>query len=184
MLKIVIPKREGYNEALGEFYTICEETTLFLEHSLLSVVKWESRWNKPFLSGERSLEESIDYVRCMTVRPNVDSVPNAVYENITQSVMNEINDYIDSPMTATWFSKGDNTGGSSGSIVTNEIIYYWMISYNIPFECQKWHLNRLLTLIRVCSAKNAPNKKMSTREIMNRNRALNKARRAQYNTRG
>lgn len=179
MLKIKIPKSELYDEKNNVFYEV-QETELQLEHSLVSISKWESKWNKPFLSNnDKTKEQLLDYIRCMTLTQNVNPV---VYKALPASAINDINKYIEAPMTATTFREDNNK--KSKEIITNEIIYYWMISYNIPFECQKWHLNRLLTLIRVCSAKNAPNKKMSTREIMNRNRALNKARRAQYNTRG
>ena len=184
MLKVVIPKVEVYDELTGEFRTICEETTLYLEHSLLSVVKWESKWNKPFLSGVQSLEESIDYIKCMTVRPNSDTIPDSVYNNITQGIMDQINSYIDKPMTATWFSNTDTNEKSTSSVVTNEIIYYWMITYGIPFECEKWHLNRLMTLIRVCIEKNRPEKKISRNEILDRNRRLNAERRAKMKTNG
>ena len=115
----------------------------------------------------------------MTTTQNVN--PN-IYYCLTSKQFSQINDYINDPMTATTFS--DSGKGSKKEVITAEIIYYWMIMYNIPFECQKWHLQRLLTLIRVCSAKNAPPKKMSTKEVMARNKALNRARRAQLNSKG
>ena len=178
MLLLTIPPIEMFNEKTSEF-VYSKETKISLEHSLVSLSKWESRWNKPFLSKDnKTLEETIDYIRCMTITQNVDP---EVYFRLTDENINTINKYIESPMTATTFS--DN-GHSSREIITSELIYYWMISLNIPMECQKWHLNRLLTLIRVCNIKNAPAKKMSRREIMNRNAALNAARRKQLNTKG
>lgn len=180
MLKVKIPSVEVFNEKDSTFGEAISDTELQLEHSLVSISKWESKWRKPFLSKEeKTNEELIDYIRCMTLNQNVNP---EVYKYIPVSVMVEINKYIEAPMTATTFR--EDKSKKSSEIITNEIIYYWMVSFNIPFECQKWHLNRLLTLIRVCSAKNSPQKKMSTREIMSRNRALNKARRAQLNTRG
>lgn len=178
MLIIKVPDQEFFNEQTQEFF-ILKGQTLQLEHSLVSLSKWESKWNKPFLSkDEKSMEETIDYIKCMTITQNVKSY---IYKILTNENIREINKYIDSSMTATTF---DNHGTPSREIITSEIIYYWMISLNIPFECQKWHLNRLLTLIRVCNLKNAPPKKMSKKEIMNRNAALNAARRKKLNTKG
>lgn len=180
MLQIVIPATEQYDELKGEFiYT--KEQTLQLEHSLVSLSKWESKWCKPFISKQRkTIEETIDYIKFMTLTRNVDP---EVYENLTEENLKQVDEYIEAPMTATWFAKSNSTGGN-GEQVTSELIYYWMIALNIPFECQKWHLNRLLTLIKVCNIKNQPPKKMSRREIMSRNSALNAARKQQYNTKG
>ena len=180
MLQITIPAVEQWDEVNQEFITT-KEQTLQLEHSLVSLSKWESKWCKPFLSKEiKTYEETADYVRCMTITQNVD--PD-IYKFITTENMKQVNDYIDAPMTATWFTDDKNKKGSTEQI-TSELIYYWMISLNVPFECQKWHLNRLLTLIRVCNVKNQPPKKMSRREVMSRNRDLNAARRKQLNARG
>ena len=180
MLQITIPALEQYDEINEEFITT-KEQTLCLEHSLVSLSKWESKWGKPFLSKEvKTFEETVDYVRCMTITQNVN--PN-VYKNMTNGNIEEVNKYIEAPMTATWFAE-DRNGKGNRETITSELIYYWMISLNIPFECQKWHLNRLLTLIRVCNVKNQPPKKMSKRDIMSRNAALNAARRKQLNSRG
>lgn len=191
MLQIVIPGRpetewwdptKGEN---GEFVIIpgTKERALQLEHSLVSLAKWESKWCKPFLSKTpMTSEETIDYIRCMTITQNV---PLEVYNNITNDIVEEVTNYINAPMTATWFADSKKGGGrSSGEMVTAEVIYYWMIALQIPSEYQKWHLNRLLTLIQVCSEKNKPSKKMSKRAIMNQNTALNAARRAQFNSKG
>lgn len=180
MLTITIPAVEMFDEKTQEFFTT-KEQTLQLEHSLVSLSKWESKWCKVFLSKEeKTSEETIDYIRCMTITQNVD--PN-VYNRLTRSNIQEINKYIEAPMTATTFYNDDQKGRGRET-VTSELIYYWMIALNIPMECQKWHLNRLLTLIRVCNIKNSPPKKMSRREIMNRNAALNAARRKQLNSKG
>lgn len=180
MLEITIPATELWDERNEEFIT-AKEQTLRLEHSLVSLSKWESKWCKPFLSKtNKTDEEIIDYVRCMTLTQNV---PDEVYRCLTDDNIRKINEYIDAPMTATWFHE-DKAKGTSREQTTSELIYYWMIALNIPFECQKWHLNRLLTLIRVCNIKNQPPKKMSKRDIMSRNAALNAARRKQLNTKG
>ena len=179
MLTIVIPKGEQY-DSVNNLFIETKEQTLVLEHSLVSVSKWEAKWHKPFISKEnKTLEETIDYIKCMTITQNID--PN-VYNFISNDTIKRVYDYIDAPMTATTFSK-DNPPPSR-EIITSELIYYWMISLNIPAEFQKWHLNRLLTLIKVCSIKNSPKKKMSKRELMSRNRALNASRRKSLNSRG
>lgn len=180
MLQITIPSTELWDEQKEEFvYT--KEKTLQLEHSLVSISKWESKWNKSFLSSkEKTTEEIIDYIRCMTITQNVDP---EIYTRLSNRTIQQIYDYINAPMTATVFSDTGQKGGNR-DVITSELIYYWMIALNIPFECQKWHLNRLLTLIRVCEIKNAPPKKMSKRETMSRNAALNAARRKKYNTKG
>ena len=180
MLQITIPGIELWDES-REIFTQTKEQTLQLEHSLVSLSKWESKWGKAFLSKqEKTYEETIDYIKCMTITQNVD--PN-VYNHLSKSIIDKITEYIEAPMTATYFSK-EQSSGNSREQVTSELIYYWMIALNIPFECQKWHLNRLLTLIRVCNIKNQPPKKMSKRAIMSRNAALNPARSKQLNTRG
>lgn len=181
MLQITIPSRDDlWDESKGEFVT-SKEQKLVLEHSLVSLSKWESKWCKPFLSKqEKTTEETIDYIRCMTLTQNVNP---EVYNFLTDENIRDVNAYIEAPMTATWFSNS-NTGKQNREQITAELVYYWMIALNIPFECQKWHLNRLLTLIRVCEVKNSPPKKMSRREILNRNAALNAARRKQLNSKG
>ena len=180
MLQITIPAVELWDESKEEFIN-SKERTLQLEHSLVSLSKWESKWCKPFLSKEEmSREEVIDYIKCMTLTPNVD---DEVYQCLTEDNVSEIYKYIDAPMTATWFNE-DNNRRPNREQITAEIIYYWMIALNIPFECQKWHLNRLLTLIRVCNIKNQPPKKMSRQSITSRNAELNKARREKLNTKG
>ena len=182
MLQITIPAVEVLDEETYEFRTIVEEQTLQLEHSLVSLSKWESKWNKSFLShaGNASEEEMLDYIKCMTITQHVKP---EVYNYLTTNNIKQINEYISAPMTATYFSE-DNSKKSGREVVTAELIYYWMIALNIPFECQKWHLNRLLTLIRVCNVKNAPPKKRSRKDILSRNAQLNAARRKQLNTRG
>ena len=180
MLEIVIPETEQWDEVKQEFIST-KEQTLKLEHSLVSLSKWESKWCQPFLSKkDKTVEQTIDYIKCMTLTQNVD--PN-VYNLLTKDNILKINEYISAPMTATTFHQ-ENRGGGNGELITSELIYYWMVSLNIPFECQKWHLNRLLTLIKVCSIKNQPPKKMSKKDIMSRNAALNAARRKQLNSKG
>lgn len=180
MLQITIPANELWDDEKSQFIQT-KEQTLQLEHSLVSLSKWESKWCKAFLSkNEKTYEETIDYIKCMTLTQNVN--PN-VYNGLTAKNIEEINKYIEAPMTATVFH--DNSQGkNSREVITSELIYYWMIALQIPFECQKWHLNRLLTLIRVCNIKNSPPKKMGRREIMSRNAALNAARRKQFNSKG
>ena len=180
MLQITVPATEKWDENKLEFvYT--KEQNLQLEHSLVSLSKWESKWCKPFYSKDnKTIEETIDYIRCMTITQNVKP---EIYENLTNGNINDVLNYINAPMTATWFS-GEQTGKQNREIITSELIYYWMITLNIPFECQKWHLNRLITLIKVCNIKNTPSKNLSMNENMSYRAALNKARKKQLNTRG
>ena len=181
MLQIVVPGTELYDEGSNEFITI-KDQTLTLEHSLVSLSKWESKWCKPFLSKDGlTTEETIDYIRCMTITQNV---PPITYSLITNDNIKDVENYINAPMTATWFSEEKKGGRSNGETVTAELIYYWMIALQIPMKCEKWHLNRLITLIRVCNIKNAPPKKMSKRATMSRNAAINAARKKQLNTNG
>jgi len=180
MLKITIPAIEQYDDINNKFIT-SNKQILQIEHSLVSLSKWESKWGKPFLSkDEKSFEEAIDYIRCMTITQNVS---DECYSAIDSEIIKQVRDYIDAPMTATVISKNEKKSFSS-KIITAEIIYYWMVAATIPFECQKWHLNRLLTLIDVCNIENAPKKKMSRKELLARNKATNDARRAKLNTKG
>ena len=174
MLQVTIPTIEKFDEIRNEFITT-KEQTIQLEHSLVSISKWESKWRKPFLSkGSKTMEETMDYIRCMTMTQNVDT---EVYNNLSIKNIEEINAYIESDMTATTFAKQDKT--MNRDIITAEIIYYWMIAFTIPFECQKWHLNRLLTLINVCNIKNNPSKKMSKRDLAQKNTSINEERKRQ-----
>ena len=181
MLKIVIPEREFFDENKNEFvYSKPQEITL--EHSLISISKWESKWHKPFLDEKhkKTDEEFIDYVRCMAIT----NVPDDAFENLSESNKADIFMYINDKMTATWFAK-ESEPPPSNKIITSEVIYCWMIQNEIPFDpCQKWHLNRLLTLIRVCGLENMPAKKMSPMSILSQNASLNKARRAMMHTKG
>ena len=181
MLQILVPiSPEGWDEAKQEFVEP-KTQTLQLEHSLISLSKWESKWKKPFFSKkEMTDEETLDYIKCMTLTKNVDS---DVYNHLTRENLKAVMDYIGDPMTATTFGK-DDKGPMNREVITSELIYYWMIASNIPSEYEKWHLNRLITLIRVCSIKNTPPKKRSKRDIMSRNAALNASRRQQMNSRG
>ncbi len=180
MLQINLPSDEYFDESTSEFIPV-KDRVLQLEHSLISLSKWESKWQKPFISNkEKTDEEIIDYFRCMTLTQNVE--PD-IYQRFNNKVIDQINKYINSPMTATTFVNR-KANITSREIITSEIIYYWMILFNIPFECQKWHLNRLLTLINVCSVKNQPKKKMGLKEQYLENRKLNAARRAALHSRG
>jgi hypothetical protein len=178
MLKITIPAIEHYDESTNTF-TMSKEQSLQLEHSLVSISKWESKWNKPFLSKiTKTTEETIDYIRCMTIGTSSDAIN---YNLIPTDIIDTIQKYIEANMTATTFSKNNII---NREVVTAEIIYYWMIALTIPFECQKWHLNKLLALINVCNIKNNPPKKMGKKGLMSRNHELNTARKQSLNTQG
>lgn len=183
MLSITVPlSEEMWDEAKQEFVPPQKSKTLQLEHSLVAISKWESKWNKPYLSTkEFTYEETVDYIRCMTLTPNVDP---QVYERLTDENIKAITKYINSPMTATTFSNRKRPVKHNSKRTTSELIYYWMVAFGIPFECQKWHLNRLLTLIQICDVENQPTKKMSNRDVLRSNAALNEARKKKLHTKG
>jgi hypothetical protein len=179
VLRLEVTKSEAFDEETQEFVTVSTDV-LELEHSLASLSKWESRYEKPFLSEvSKTPEELFDYVIMMTLTPDV---PLEVFSRLSEANIDAVDKYINSKQHATTFhEEGEQR---SREIITAEIIYYWMVAMEIPFECQYWHLNRLLALIRVVNIKNAPKKNMSTTEIAQRNRALNAQRKAQLGTTG
>jgi hypothetical protein len=180
MLTIVVPGIEMFDEATQEFVTR-DDVTLELEHSLVSLSKWESMYEKPFLGKEeKKTEEVLEYVKMMTLTPDV---PDQVFSKLSETNILAINAYIDAKMTATWFNEAPGAPPTR-EVITAELIYYWMISFQIPFECERWHLNKLFTLIRVCNIKSAKPKKMSRSEIAARNRELNAQRKKQLGTTG
>lgn len=185
MLKITIPGlgSEEWDEINEEFvyHVESEDTVLHLEHSLVALSCWESKWHKPFLGCKDMTEEmTLDYIRCMTLDDNVDP---KVYDRIDSNLLTQIKEYMDDPMTATTFRK-DSSRSSSNEATTSEIIYYWMITNNVPVEFEHWHIKRLLTLLRVCSVKNQPAKKMSKLEVARSYRSLNAERCARLGTKG
>lgn len=180
MLKLIVPGDEHFNNQTGEFITV-GDIELEMEHSLLSLSKWESKTEKCFLSGEEQTpEELLYYFNCMTLTPGDHS---ATISTLPEKSLLEINDYINSKQTATTFGEMPERKGR-GEIISAELIYYWMVAFNIPFECENWHLNRLFALIRICNIKNTKPKKMSRHEVASRNRDLNAQRKAQLNTSG
>ena len=182
MLLVEIPAEELYDEQTATFFTLPSET-LLLEHSLASLSKWESIWEKPFLDGAtRSTEETHSYIACMNLSP-VSS--DKVYARLSKENIAKISSYIDMKHSATWFKVAPG-GRPAQEIITAEVIYYWMIAHSIPMEAQYWHLNKLTTLIKVCNEKNKPAKKskMGTRDLAASRRMLNQQRKAQLNTSG
>lgn len=180
MLKIIIEGDENYNEQ-NETFETTNDVVIELEHSLSSVSKWESIYQKPFLSnGKKTPEEIFVYLKMMVITPSADL--DALYR-CSQKNLDKIQEYIDSSQSATTFGVMPEHRGS-GEVITSELIYYWIVSFNIPFECQYWHLNRLFSLIRICNIKNSKPKKMSRMDIAQRNRDLNAKRKAELGTTG
>lgn len=180
MLKLTIDGDEYWDEERQEFITQ-ERYEISLEHSLVSISRWESKWHKPFLTREpKNYEETIDYIKFMTLTDDVDP---SIYERLTTKHIQQINAYIEDPMSATTI-RDDSSGPKNREQITSELVYYWMIALNIPMECQYWHYNRLIKLIEVCNIKNKPPKKMSAREVMARNAEINAKRKQQFKTNG
>lgn len=173
---IIIPKQECFNNKTQEFISF-PETKILIEHSLISISRWEAKYHKPFLekTSKKTTEEIIDYIKFMSIgKPITDEMIMLM----TKKDFDEIQEYMSNPSTATVFPNEDNIRNVSGEYISSELIYYWMAAYGIPFECEKWHINRLLTLIKICNKKNQPAKKMKGRDLINQHIAINKARRA------
>lgn len=183
MLQLTLKIPELWDESTLEFIPPREQTVQ-LEHSLISISKWESKWRKSFLRNvERTEEEFFDYVKCMTVSPQ--KVDPDFYRFLDRATRSKIIEYIDNTMTATTFRDAPKQGtATTGETITAELIYFWMIEYNIPVEFQKWHLNRLLTLIHVCELKNQPEQKMSRQDRARWQMELNAANRAKFHSKG
>lgn len=178
MIRIDIPGSEFFNEETSEFIDV-EPETVYLEHSLASISKWESKWHKPFLSTEKlTNQEVMSYIECMCLSNDVNET---LVQRMTSESIKEIEEYMADQATATWFNE---TETPSREIITSEILYYQMIKLGIPFECENWHINRLVTLIRVCAIKGNSQNKMSKDQILQRNRELNEARKAKMKTKG
>ena len=179
MLRIIVPGGEYYDSSKQEFL-YSKDTELQMEHSLISVSKWESRWHKAYnTKREKTAEELLDYFKCMTIN----RVDQEVYDRLTTKNIEDIINYINEPMTAVYFPVHEDQRGS-GDVVTSEVLYYYMVTLGIPFECEKWHLNRLIALIEVCSIKTASPKKMSKSQIARRNSKINAARRKMNKSKG
>lgn len=180
MLSITLPDIELFDESTNSF-TYVKGQRIVLEHSLVSISKWESTWKEPFLSDKpKTKEQTIDYIRCMTITQNVNPL---LYKNIPKKTIDSVQEYMNDPMTATWFAKNEEKPRNRGRVITSELVYYWMIEAGIPMECQKWHFNRLMTLIQVCNEERKaadPNnkKKMNPRDLARSRSALNAQRKA------
>lgn len=173
---------ELFDESKGEFLTK-KEFTLQLEHSLISISKWEAKWHKPFLGDyDRTDEETLDYIKCMTLNQNVNP---EIYNHLSKKDYQAIHDYIHDPMTATWFAEDKGKDNKKNKeVLTSELIYYSMIAHTIPMECQKWHLNRLIVLIRICNDKNKPTNKTPKKDLVSKYAEMNKRRREAWQSKG
>lgn len=181
MLRIIIEGEELYDEKENLFVEPINDVIVDLEHSLISLSKWESKYQKPFLSSsEKTDKEIVDYLEAMVITPNLD--PD-VFKRCSSDQIVQIQEYIDSSQSATTFGMMPEHQGP-GEVITSELIYYWMVAFNIPFECQNWHLNRLFALIRICNIKNSKPRQMSRHEMAQRHHDLNRQRREALGTSG
>ena len=182
MLRLLIPDRELWDSVRERFVQV-KGAEVELEYSLAAISKWEAKWHIPFHDDrkKKTAEQSIDFIRCMCLTPNVDA---KVFDYLTEENAKEVSEYIGDDATATWFSDTNKKKTGKREIITAEIIYYWMTLYNIPESYQYWHLNKLITLIRVCAEKNNPDKKKNTSALAAQRRALNAARRKKFHTKG
>lgn len=184
MLEITIPSGDRFDETTRTFITLKKDVKISLEHSLISISRWESMYKRPYLSkdrGPQNGDEILDYIKCMTITQNVDPM---AYYFLSRENLEAINKYIGEDQTATTFRTHKIPRRGRSETVTSELIYYWMFSMGIPKECERWHISRLFTLIHVFDVKNSKPKKRSKKEMIAERNALNKARRAKYNTSG
>ena len=179
MLRMIVGD-EGFNDETNEFVTV-DPVVIELEHSLVSLSKWESKYEKPFLGrDEKTKEETFDYLKMMVL---TEDLPDSIFEKFSQENIQEIKEYIDSKQSATIFTE-IGRGRGKEEVITSELIYYWMIAFTIPFVCEHWHLNRLLTLVRICGIKSGKQKKMPKGQLAQQYRELNERRKAEMGTRG
>ena len=179
MLEITTVSRSLFDESTNRFIEFEGGETVVLEHSLRSISKWESKWCVPFIkNSEKTGEQALDYIRCMVVSGEF---PEPLEYSLTNEQLNKITEYIGAKMSATVITHQEPSRNQE--IITAELVYYWMTVLNIPFECERWHFNRLMMLIQVANAKNNP-KKMSKKDALARQREINEQRRKQYNTTG
>lgn len=185
MLKLSLGQIESLDESTNRFVLSDPVAVIELEHSLVSLSKWESKWEKPFMGDNKKTDEQmLDYIRDMTLTPDV---PEKHFALLGEREVKKISDYIHAKHTATWFTERPGAPAQAKETITAEIVYYWMIAHNIPVEFETWHLNRLLTLIRVCNEKNdqGKNKKKTPRaDLAAQRRALNAQRKAESGTAG
>lgn len=181
MYRLVLPSSEYFDSVNNEFITVPGKTYK-LEHSLISVSKWEAKYHRPFLSptkGPNTRQEVLDYISCMSISEEIDPM---ILRSMSNAKVQEVMEYINNPMTATTFNEKNSNRrkAASNTFMTSEVIYWQMASFGIPYECEKWHLNRLLTLIRVCDEKGQPAKKMSQNDILRQYAGVNAKRRRKH----
>lgn len=180
MLKLRVQSKEWFDEKKSEFITF-DGADLELEHSLKAIREWEGKWERPFFSDKQMTKaEFIDYVRCMTLN----KVDKLAYLSLSNANVREIQKYLEKKHTATWFSNKQNTPKRRNETVTAELVYYWMTELGIPYTCESWNFNTLMTLIEVCNRKNAKPSKRNSSDILSEQAKLNAERRKRLNTKG
>ena len=181
---VTVPKSEVYDEENDIFYEIKNEVTLVMEHNLIAISRWESKFHKPYLTKDtKTNEEILYYLECMTITKGVESY---VYRCIPKSELLRITEYINDPMTGTTVRESPYAKKQGKEeIQSAELLYYYMFKLGIPKECENWHLNRLMTLMKVYGAKDEkPDGKASRSELIARNRAINARNRSKYHSKG
>lgn len=162
---------------------------LHLEHSLLSISKWEAEWEIPFLNTDKTSEQSLSYIKCCVLDDDFDEL---LLNTLSDKNILDFNAYLSKGMTAkkiidlrsSLSQKRKSRRPASQKALTSEDIYYSMIQFHVWKECEEWPLQRLLSLLQLCSLKSNSTGEMSKSDQAKFYREENARRKAKYHTNG